>query len=83
LPLEKLDAGYDWSGWFLADEGYVYVKTHNLPVTVDIFQYVIDPEYMVTFTPQPGYQVAQTWPFYSPFRAHGADHLLLLKRVAP
>jgi hypothetical protein len=83
LPLEKLDAGYDWSGWFLSDEAYAYVEAEKLPVTIDIFHYVIDPEYMVTFTAQPGYQAAQAWPFYSPFRPHGADHLLLLKRVAP
>ena len=81
LPLEKLDAGYDWSGWFLADEAYDYMSANEIPVTRDPFQYVIDPEYMVTFTEQPGYQVAQEWPFYSPFRQGGADHLLLLERL--
>jgi hypothetical protein len=80
LPLEKLDAGYEWSGWLLSDEAYAYINTHHVPVTDNPVQYVIDPEYMVTFTPQPGYQVAQEWPFYSPFRPAGADHLLLLER---
>ena len=82
LPLEKLDAGYEWSGWYLSDEAYAYIQAHDAPLTADPVQYVIDPEYMVTFTPQPGYQVAQEWPFYSPFRPNGADELLLLKRIA-
>lgn len=82
VPLEKLDAGYEWAGWHLSDEAYAYIQAHHVPVTANPVQYVIDPEYMVTFTPQPGYQVAQEWPFYSPFRPNGADHLLLLKRVA-
>jgi len=83
LQLEKLDAGYEWSGWLLSDEAYAYINAHHVPVTDDPVQYVIDPEYMVTFTDQPGYQVAQEWPFYSPFRPRGADHLLLLKRGPP
>jgi hypothetical protein len=82
VPLEKLDAGYEWAGWHLSDEAYAYIQAQHVPVTANPVQYVIDPEYMVTFTAQPGYQVAQEWPFYSPFRPNGADHLLLLKRVA-
>ena len=81
LPLEKLDAGYEWSGWMLSDEAYAYINAHHVPVTADPFSYVIDPEYMVTFTDQPGYQEVQQWPFYNPFRAKGSDHLLLLKRA--
>jgi hypothetical protein len=82
VPLERLDAGYEWSGWYLSDQAYAYILAHRVPVTADPVQYVIDPEYMVTFTVMPGYQVAQEWPFYSPFRPGGADHLFLLKRVA-
>jgi len=81
LQLEKLDAGYEWTGWLLSDEAYAYINAHHVPVTADPIQYVVDPEYMVTFTPKPGYQVAQEWPFYSPFRWGGQDELLLLKRV--
>jgi hypothetical protein len=83
LQLEKLDAGYEWTGWLLSDEAYAYINAHHVPVTADPIQYVVDPEYMVTFTPQPGYTVAQEWPFFSPFRPGGHDHLLLLKRGAP
>ena len=82
VPLEKLDAGYEWNGWNLSDEAYAYIQAHGSPFIDDPFAYVLDPEYMVTFTPQPGYQVDQEWPFYSPFRPGGADHLLLLKRSA-
>ena len=37
-------------------------------------------QYLVTFTVIPGYHIAETWPFYSPFRPGGQDHLLLLER---
>jgi Dolichyl-phosphate-mannose-protein mannosyltransferase len=83
VPLDKIDAGYEWTGWQLSGEAYSYIRAHNAPLTNVPVQYVIDPEYMVTFTPQPGYTVAQTWPFYSPFRPNGADALLLLKRLPP
>ena len=82
VPPEKLDAGYEWTGWLLSDEAYAYINAHHVPVTDNPIQYVVDPEYMVTFTPQPGYRVAQEWPFYSPFRVGGVDHLLLLKRAS-
>lgn len=80
VPLEKIDAGYDWSGWYLSDEAYAYIQAHNVPLTASPVLYVIDPEYMVTFTPQPGYRVAQELPFATVFRAGGQDKLLLLQR---
>lgn len=80
VPLEKLDAGYEWSGWYLSPEAYAYIRAHRLPLTANPVQYIIDPEYMITFTPQFGYRVAQELPFYSPFRAGGRDELLLLHR---
>jgi hypothetical protein len=80
VPLEQLDAGYEWNGWYLSDEAYAYIQARGVPLIDDPFAYVIDPQYMVTFGPWPGYTVAQVWPFYSPFRSNGADHLLLLKR---
>jgi Dolichyl-phosphate-mannose-protein mannosyltransferase len=80
VPLEKIDAGYDWSGWYLSDEAYAYIQAHHVPLTASPVLYVIDPEYMVTFTPQPGYRVARELPFVTVFRAGGQDKLLLLQR---
>lgn len=80
VPLEKLDAGYEWDGWYLSDEAYRYVQEHGVPLTPDPFEYVLDPQYMVTFTPQPGYTIARKLPFATPFRAGGQDNLLLLQR---
>lgn len=80
VPLEKIDAGYEWNGWFLSDEAYAYIQAHDVPLTAQPTLYVIDPEYMVTFTTQPGYEVAREIPFESVFRAGGQDKLLLLHR---
>lgn len=80
LPLEKLDAGYEWSGWYLSDEAYAYIRAKKLPLTANPVQYVIDPEYMITFTRQPGYRVARELPFFNPFRPGGRDKILLLER---
>ena len=52
------------------------------PLTDYPVQYVIDPEYMMTFTARPGYRVVQELPFFNPFRAGGHDKILLLKREA-
>ena len=80
VPLEKLDAGYEWSGWHLSDEAYNFLQSHHRPLITDPWQAVIDPQYMVTFSAVRGYHIAEVWPFSSPFRAGGADHLLLLER---
>ena len=80
VPLEKLDAGYEWSGWHLSDKAYAFLQTQHRPLITDPWQAVIDPQYMVTFSVVPGYHVAEVWPFYSPFRPGGADQLLLLER---
>jgi len=82
VPLEKLDAGYEWSGWHLSDEAYAFLQAAHRPLITDPWQAVIDPQYMVTFSLVPGYHVVEVWPFYSPFRPGGADQLLLLERGA-
>ena len=80
VPLEKLDAGYEWSGWHLSDEAYAFLQAQHRPLITDPWQAIIDPQYMVTFSLVPGYHVAEVWPFDSPFRPGGADQLLLLER---
>ena len=80
VPLEKLDAGYEWNGWWLSEATYTYLEAHDIPLINDPWRYIIDPQYMVTFTVVPGYHVAETWPFYSPFRPGGRDQVLLLER---
>lgn len=80
VPFKKLDAGYEWNGWYLSDEAYRYIQVHNAPLKPNPFQYVLDPAYMITFTPQPNYRVARELPFATPLRAGGRDRLLLLKR---
>ena len=79
-PLEKLDAGYEWNGWWLSETTYAYLQAHDIPLINDPWRYVIDPQYMVTFTVVPGYHIAETWPFYTSFRPGGHDLVLLLER---
>ena len=80
VPLEKLDSGYEWSGWHLSDQAYAFLQAQHRPLITDPWQAIIDPQYMVTFSVVPGYHVAEVWPFSSPFRPGGADQLLLLER---
>jgi hypothetical protein len=82
VPLTKLDAGYEWNGWWLAEATYAYLPVHGQPIVDEPWRHVIDPQYMVTFSVVPGYHIAQTWPFYSPFRPGGRDQVLLLERGA-
>ncbi len=80
LPLDQLDAGYEWDGWQLSAEAYRYIQAHGVPMTFNPWEYVIDPRVMLTFTVVPGYRVERTLPFFSPFRLGGADRVYVLVR---
>jgi len=58
---------------------YVFIRQHGVPMTTTPWQYVIDPEYMMTFTALPGYRIENELPFFNPFRAGGQNKILLLK----
>jgi hypothetical protein len=49
-------------------------------LTIDPWQYVLDPEYIFAFIPPPGYRMLQTLPFPTLLRAGGEDRLYLLQR---
>lgn len=80
VPIAKIDGGYEWNGWQLYDASVVYIRAHNLEMTIDPWKYILDPEYMLTFQPMPNYQVVQKVPFSTPLRAGGMDLLYVLRR---
>jgi 4-amino-4-deoxy-L-arabinose transferase-like glycosyltransferase len=80
VSLDHVDGGNEWDGWYLSSEAYAYIRAHDVPMTTNPWEYVIDPDYMITFTAVPGYHVEKEISFFNPFRARGEDKILLLKR---
>jgi hypothetical protein len=81
IPIEQIDAGFEWAGWYLYDESLAYIQSHDLPMQITPWEYIWDPQYIFAFAPVPGYQLEQELTFSTPLRAGGADHILLLHRV--
>jgi len=79
VPAQKIDGGYEWDGWYLYDASAEYLRSHNLPMTIDPWQYVLDPEYIFAFTPPPQYHVVRAITFDSPFGAR-VNRFYLLQR---
>jgi Dolichyl-phosphate-mannose-protein mannosyltransferase len=82
-PVEKLDGGYEWNGWYLYDASIAHIRIHHLEMAIDPWKYLLDPEYMLAFQPPAGYRVMQEYPFATQLRAGGVDRILLLQRSVP
>lgn len=80
VPIEQIDAGFEWDGWHLYDESVAYIQANHLPMEVTPWEYIWDPQYIFTFAPVPGYRVEQPLTFSTPLRPGGTDLLLLLRR---
>lgn len=63
------------------DQSIAYIRAQNKPMTIDPWQYVLDPEYIFAFQPPPGYRIVQTLPFQTLLRAGGSDQVYLLQRA--
>ncbi|HZQ06898.1 MAG TPA: glycosyltransferase family 39 protein [Anaerolineae bacterium] len=79
-PVERIDGGYEWNGWHLYDASVAFIRAQNVPMTIDPWKYILDPQYMFTFQPVPDYHIMQEYPFATPLRAGGTDKLYLLER---
>ncbi len=79
VPLEKLDAGYEWDGWMLYDKSIQRIEREHLPMQITPWAYVIDPEFLFAFTPLPSYHVVRAITFDSPFGAR-ANRFYVLQR---
>lgn len=83
VPIEKIDAGFEWDGWYLYDESLAYIQAHHLPMTITPWEYIWDPEYIFAFEPIPGYRVEKRLKFSTVLRNGGTDFMFLLRRVRP
>jgi hypothetical protein len=80
VPLERIDAGFEWDGWHLYDQSAAYIQANHLPMEVTPWEYIWDPQYIFAFAPVPGYRVERRLNFLTPLRPGGTDLLLLLRR---
>lgn len=80
VPVEKIDAGFEWDGWHLYDQSLAYIQAHHLPMDITPWKYIWDPQYIFAFAPVPGYHVEERLAFSTPLRPGGADFILLLRR---
>ncbi len=80
VPVEKIDGGYEWNGWYLYDASIAHIRAHNLELAIDPWKYLLDPEYMLAFRAPEHYRIVRTYPFVTPLRAGGTDALFLLQR---
>ena len=81
VPIEKIDAGFEWDGWHLYNEGLAYIQANHLPMEITPWEYMWDPQYIFAFAPLPGYRIEKRLTFSTPLRAGGADLIFLLRRI--
>jgi 4-amino-4-deoxy-L-arabinose transferase-like glycosyltransferase len=67
IPASKIDAGYEWDGWYLYDATIDYIRTTGKPFIYDPWQYVLDPEWVLAFQPLPNYHIERVIEFATPF----------------
>lgn len=77
IPAAKIDAGYEWDGWYLYDATVDYIRSTGKPFIFDPWQYVLDPEYVLAFQPMKNYRVERVIDFPTPF---GAGEFYLQRR---
>lgn len=85
VPLEQIDAGMEWDGWFL----YEYSQQHKLrpraadgPFWTQRIAPATDSTYVVSFSPLPGYEVRQRREYPSWLHREPV-YLYLLQRRTP
>lgn len=77
IPVEKIDAGYEWDAWYLYPRAEEYVRATSAPMIYEPWRAVLDPEYLLAWQPIPHYAIRRVIPFDSPF---GANQFYLLQR---
>ncbi len=80
VPVEKIDGGYEWNGWYLYDASMAYIITHPVRMTIDPWKYILDPEFLFAFGEVADYDIAQELSFATPLRDGGKDRMFLLQR---
>ena len=81
IPLEQIDGGFAWNGWHFADrlgqgEG---ASEAGAPAYMELFPF-ITRQYVVSFSPLPGYEVVGEERYWSPLRG-ASGRLYILHRA--
>lgn len=83
VPVRQIDAGFEWQGWNLYQEGARYIRQSGdyshaaFPPAV-----LLDPVYLVSDTPVEGYTLISTHPYMSWLHVRNAPQVLVLKRAS-
>lgn len=80
VPVEQIDAGFEWDAWHLYDKSQAYIQANHLPMEITPWEYIWDPQYIFSFAPVPGYRIEKRLTFVTPLRSSGTDSILLLRR---
>ncbi|HEX8228108.1 MAG TPA: hypothetical protein VF826_02220 [Chloroflexia bacterium] len=82
VPHRNIDAGYEWVGWHLFEEGARLIReTGDYTHVAMPAQAVLDPVYLFNTLPLEGYEQVDSLPYRYWLTGGEERHLLLLKRT--
>lgn len=85
VPLQQIDGGMEWDGWFLYEysrEKKVPPRTPNGPFWTYLIATAVDSTYVISFSPQPGYEEVRRREYPS-WLHRDPVYLYVLKRLPP
>jgi hypothetical protein len=82
VPLEKIENGYGWDGYFLYDESLKSYPNPDVNLVGRIFPpfKLIDPQYVISTKSKDGYTIEQKFPYFSILGGMKQMEMLVLKR---
>lgn len=81
VPKEHIDAGFEWQGWYLFEEGVQQIRASgNLTHVPFPAELVLDSVYRLSDGPLDGYNVVQTLPYHSWLSGGETRYVYVLKR---
>ncbi|HYO48761.1 MAG TPA: glycosyltransferase family 39 protein [Chloroflexia bacterium] len=81
IPRRQIDAGYEWAGWYLFDEGAAHIRAEHKFVNITFPGYaLLDPVYLVSDIEIPGYTQVNSLSYTSWLNGGQERNVLILKR---
>ena len=82
VPLERIENGYAWDGYYMWESSIAHYPSLDIKVIGRIFPpyEVIVPDYVIDSAPREGYSVLKTYPYFSFLDGQGYREMLVLKR---
>lgn len=67
MPLDKIEAGFAWDGYYMFNEGIRRLGSSDVRVIGYVFPHLraIDPQYVVANHPLRGYRTLRSYPYFS------------------